>query len=219
MNEDSVASVLETFVRNMLMNVNTCFPGTIQSYENGKAAVVPSIIKIFDDGDTLPYPVIPDARVIWPSFSGGQAGMKGPVKAGDPCLVIISQQAIDGSLDPRMHDLQDAYALMCDLGNVRGGASNNTDLILYNGKSSIILKDNGEILINGNATVALTQSGQIAMNAPAGMTADVQGSSSGAVFKGPFNQSGGNMTSNGVVVHLHVHPGVQSGGSNTGTPV
>lgn len=38
-------------------------------------------------------------------------------------------------------------------------------------------------------------------------------------INGPVEQTGGAMTSNGVVVHAHKHSGVTSGGSNTGGPV
>ena len=48
----------------------------------------------------------------------------------------------------------------------------------------------------------------------AGLTG--QGGAGGTSISGSFNHSGGNMTSNGVVVHLHVHGGVQSGGSDSG---
>lgn len=38
-------------------------------------------------------------------------------------------------------------------------------------------------------------------------------------FDGKLTQSNGDLSSNGVVLHTHVHGGVQSGTSNTGTPV
>lgn len=40
----------------------------------------------------------------------------------------------------------------------------------------------------------------------------------GGEMKGDIQHSGGSMTSNGVIVHRHVHGGVQSGGSQTGQP-
>ena len=57
--------------------VNTCLPGVIVSYSNGRAGVLPSVSKRFADGDVLPYPIIQNVRVCWPSFSGGRAGIKG----------------------------------------------------------------------------------------------------------------------------------------------
>ncbi|KFK93373.1 MULTISPECIES: phage baseplate assembly protein V [unclassified Serratia (in: enterobacteria)] len=40
----------------------------------------------------------------------------------------------------------------------------------------------------------------------------------GGEMKGDIRHSGGSMTSNGVVVHRHVHGGVQGGSSQTGNP-
>lgn len=40
----------------------------------------------------------------------------------------------------------------------------------------------------------------------------------GGAMKGDVSHSGGSLSSNGVVVHSHVHGGVQGGGSNTGGP-
>lgn len=40
----------------------------------------------------------------------------------------------------------------------------------------------------------------------------------GGSMKGNVSHSDGSLTSNGVVVHSHVHGGVQGGGSNTGGP-
>lgn len=40
----------------------------------------------------------------------------------------------------------------------------------------------------------------------------------GATMNGPFTQTGGNLSSNGVVLDSHTHSGVQAGGSSTGGP-
>lgn len=40
----------------------------------------------------------------------------------------------------------------------------------------------------------------------------------GGTMKGNITHSGGNLSSNGVTVHTHIHPGVQSGSSTTGGP-
>lgn len=43
-------------------------------------------------------------------------------------------------------------------------------------------------------------------------------SGNGNVVTGEFTHNEGNLSSNGIVLHTHVHTGVQSGGSNTGGP-
>ena len=187
-------------IRSQLVDVNTCLPGTIVSYAGGLARVLPTGSKRFADGDILEFPIIPNVRVCWPSFAGGSAGVKGPVLPGDKCLLIFSQQAVDGSDDRRMFDLQDAYAVMCDLGST-GAAPDNASMSMF----------------FGGAFIKLTQGGQLVINAPAGVAIDTHGV--GTVVNGNFAQSGGNLSSNGVTLATHVHGGVQPGGSNTGTPV
>lgn len=41
----------------------------------------------------------------------------------------------------------------------------------------------------------------------------------GAKFTGGIENTGGTTSSNGIVVETHLHPGVEPGGSNTGTPI
>lgn len=41
----------------------------------------------------------------------------------------------------------------------------------------------------------------------------------GAKFTGGIKNTGGTTSSNGIVVETHLHPGVEPGGSNTGTPI
>ena len=72
-------------------------------------------------------------------------------------------------------------------------------------------KFTGNVEIEGNTLVkqVLTYQGGLNNN----------GSSSGATINGPINHSGGELSSNGVVVHSHHHSGVQAGSAETGGPV
>lgn len=180
-------------IRAQLLDVNTAIPGVIVSYEGGLARVAPTGKKRFADGDVLDYPIIPNVRVCWPSFSGGAAGVKGPVNPGDRCLLVFSQQAIDGSDDRRMFDLQDAYAIMCNLGKAGAGDSdNNTDMTMF----------------FGAAYIRLTEAGALQINAPGGTT-----------IIGDINHTTGSITSLGKKIDgSHTHGGVQAGGSNTAAP-
>ena len=140
-------------IQSQLLDVNTSIPATVVSYANGRASVKPQPKKRFADGDVLDYPVIPDVRVCWPSFSGGAAGIKGPVKAGDNCLLVFSQQAVDGTDDRRRFDLTDAYAVMVDNGRAGpGDSANNDDMTMF----------------FGSAYIRLTAAGALEINAPAG---------------------------------------------------
>jgi len=213
-------------IQAQLLDVNTCLPGVIVSYSGGVARVAPSAKKMFADGDEIEYPIIPVARVCWPSFSGGRAGIRGPVRSGDPCLLVFSQQAVDGSDDRRMFDLQDAYAIMCNIGNVGESDSvNDNDMTLYFGDAYIRITENGALDINapGGTTIntpqttntgKLTTEGLLTYNS--GMSG--RGGVSGTTISGSFIQTGGELSSNGIVLSTHTHGGVQPGGGSTGGP-
>lgn len=227
----SPVDALIGLVRSQLLDVNTSIPGTVVSYANGRANVKPQPKKRFADGDVLEYPVIPDVRVCWPSFAGGTAGVKGPVKAGDNCLLVFSQCAVDGTDDRRMFDLTDAYAVMVDNGRAGPGDSgNNDDMTMF----------------FGSAYIRLTASGALEINAPSGsklITPDFENTGNqlnrgyltgetglaitgvhpatgfGSKVSGEFRVEGGDVIADSISLKTHRHSGVQSGPSNTGLPV
>jgi len=135
--------------------INTSLPGVIVSYANGRASVQPTPKKRYADGDVLPFPILQNVRVCWPSFAGGSAGVKGPILPGDKCLIVFSQQAVDGTDDMRRFDISDAYAIPCDLGSAGAGDSGNNDALT---------------MFYGSAFVRLTGGGSLLINAPAGVT-------------------------------------------------
>ena len=175
-----------------ISEVNTCLPGVIVSYANGRAGVLPSASKRFSDGDVLPFPIVQNVRVCWPSFAGGAAGVKGPVRPGDRCLLVFAQQAVDGTDDMRRHDLSDAYAIMCDLGTAGAGDSgNNDDLTLFFGSSHIRITEGGDVEINAGTI---------------NMIGDVVHTSGTIVSLGRK------------IDGTHTHGGILPGGSNTAVP-
>lgn len=195
---NSVIESLQGFINARLLDVNTSIPGVIVSYADGLARVQPTGKKRFADGDTLDYPIIPGVRVCWPSFAGGTAGVKGPIRPGDRCLLVFSQQAIDGTDDMRLFDLSDAYAVMVDLGNVGGDSGNNDSMTMYFGAASI----------------RITEAGAMIFNAPGGATFNSPSTTNTGILTGQEVLAG-----DGTSLSTHVHSGVQFGPSNTGQPV
>lgn len=220
---NNTADALINLIRSQLVDVNTAIPGVIVSYSNGRASILPSVKKRFADGDVLDFPIIQNVRVCWPSFAGGSAGVKGPIKSGDKCLLIFSQQAVDGSDDRRTFDLQDAYAVMCDLGNAGAGDSgNNSDMTMFFGSASIRLTSGGALVINapGGTTIntpATTNTGTLTTDGAFTYQSGMNGAGA-AILVGPVTQTGGGLSSNGVSFDSHTHSGVASGGDNTGPP-
>lgn len=190
----SAVDALLALVQSQMLEMNTCLPGVVVSYANGRASVRPVGKKRFADGDSLDFPVIHDARVCWPSFAGGAAGVKGPILPGDPCLLVFSQQAADGTDDRRAFDLSDCYVIPCHLGDVGGGSDNSSMRVFY-----------------GNAGVSVTASGQVVVTAPAGF-----------VVTAPTTSVSGSVTAAGDVSGLGKSLGTHrhnETGTITSTPV
>ncbi len=200
---------LNSLINARLLDINTSIPATIVSYGNGVARVQPKAKKRFSDGDILDYPIIPNVRVCWPSFAGGLAGVKGPIKSGDNCLLVFSQQAVDDSDDRRMFDLQDAYAVMCDLGKVESDSANNDNMTMYFGEAYIRLTESGGIEIYSPGGTIINTNGMTVSN--------IDGGSTTFGFKGNLTHTDGSITSLGRRIDgTHTHPG-DSGGT-TGEP-
>lgn len=196
---------LLNLIKSQLLDVNTCIPAKIVAYENGRASVQPSVKKQFADGESLEFPIIQNVRVCWPSFAGGAAGIKGPIFAGDPCLLIFSQQAIDGSDDRRIFDLQDCYAVMSNLGTATAEqAKTNETMNVFYGEAFIKIDGSGKIQINAP--------GGLAINADVTQNGDMQ-------ITGAVEQSGGDLSSNGIILDKHRHAGVMNGPSQTSPPI
>lgn len=233
-----IVDALRKMVDSRLYEVNTSMPGTIVSYSAGRASVQPTPKKRFPDGDVLSFPILQNVRVCWPSFAGGTAGVKGPIKPGDKCLIVVAQQAVDGTDDPRRFDMSDAYVIPCDLGAAVGESADNSGMTMFFGAAYLRITEGGALLINapGGTTIttpATTNTGTLTTQGLLTYQAGMAGTGGGAgtvitgtvTRIGDTNQSGsliqvgGALSSNGVVLETHIHSGVAPGGGNTGEPV
>lgn len=96
MMQEFVQEVLN-LVDKKIREMHTAFPGKIVSFdpETGLAAVLPVMKYKKPDGTTVDYPQISGVPVVFPQGMGGKATIAYPVTAGDTCMVIVSEQAID----------------------------------------------------------------------------------------------------------------------------
>lgn len=226
---DNGIDALLGLIKSQTMEIYTCLQGSIVSYKDGKATVSPVGSRRFDDGDEMPYPHIFDVPVLWPSFAGGTAFIKGPVRAGDKCLLVFSQSAIDGTDDRRTHDLTDAHAIMCDLGSASGKASNNDSLMMAFGESFLKIGENGDIEISSTGSLKIVAPNGIEAISPATHFAGSVASDGGLSSKMDMKADGGisaigninsdsDVIAKGISTVNHTHSGVQSGGASTGKP-
>jgi phage baseplate assembly protein V len=84
--------------------------------------------------------------------------------------------------------------------------------------ADMLVKASGSVTHDAPATTATgTLTSQGPFDYQAGMTG-TGGAGGSTTITGPITQTGGDLSSNGVVLHTHQHPGVVPGGSKTGAP-
>lgn len=167
--QEFVQSV-SNFVDSALQNVHTAMPGRILEYdaEKGLAIVLPDIQFRKPDGETMDYPYITGVPVLFQQGMNQEATVAFPIKPGDSCLIVVSEQSIDrwmyGQETPTdlAFDLTNAVCIpglfvkanqtvkdACDknavIADVKG-----TRMTIQDGRVQIDAK---EIIINGNTTV------------------------------------------------------------------
>jgi len=212
--ELDIVDALRKMVDSRLYEVNTSVPGVIVSYAAGRAKVQPTPKKRFPDGDVLSFPILQNVRVCWPSFAAGTAGVKGPIKPGDRCLIVIAQQAVDGTDDPRRFDMSDAYVIPCDLGSAVGESADNAGMTMFFGSAYLRLTEAGALIVNAPGgttftTPSLTNSGTLTNAGAATLQSTLDA--------GQSTLTGASI--GGIEFGSHQHTGVSSGPDTSGGPV
>jgi len=197
---DSVSSTLRV-----------ALPGIIQSFDpDTVTCVVQPAIKgsrrdASDQPVSLSLPLLVDVPVVFPR--GGGCTITFPVQKGDECMVIFSDRCIDfwwqnggvqEPVDPRQHDLSDAFALVGPQSQKEKISNISTEALQIRtdeGQAFIELRQSGEVNIT---STLLTVNGNLQVNGEIASTGD-------QVAKG-VSQLG------------HVHGGIQSGSSYTKGP-
>lgn len=96
MNAELVERIKET-AQNAAGNIHTAVPGTIVSYDpaKGVATVKPTMKYTTKGGNAVDYPQISGVPVVFQQHMGQKATVAFPVKPGDGCLLVISEQSLD----------------------------------------------------------------------------------------------------------------------------
>ena len=198
--------LLDTLRHALSSQLRVAMPGIIQSFdaEAVTCTVQPAIKGVISDqkGSTqsVALPLLVDVPVVFPR--GGGVTLTFPVAAGDECLVVFADRCIDfwwqnggvqESVDPRQHDLSDAFALP-------GPQSQKQKIGGISTRAVELRSDDGETKLSLNPS-----RGAIVGTAPGG-----------------FNLNGLKILPDGrlqlvdgSIVDKHTHGGVESGSSNT----
>jgi len=96
MNSELIQSIKDT-ANDAMNQVHTAFPGVIESYDPGKgqATVKPTMRMKTKGGNYKDYPKISGVPVVFQQHSVQTATIAFPVKPGDGCLIVVSEQSLD----------------------------------------------------------------------------------------------------------------------------
>ncbi len=184
----------------------TALPGIVQSFNPAQMTVtvqpaIQSRARASDGTETwVSLPVLRDVPVVFPCAGGFAFTL--PIAQGDEVLVIFASRCIDAwwqnggigvQAELKMHRLNDGFA-------IPGPRS------LPHALPAISTTTAQMRTVDGTAYVELAPGGVVNIKAPGGL--HVTGSISAT----------GDVSSGSVTLDTHVHPGVTSGGSNTGLP-
>jgi hypothetical protein len=191
-----------------VLDIHTAIPGSIVSFDPATQTceAQPGIQRIFRELGPVDLPRLVDVPVQFPR--GGDFVLTFPVKAGDECLLIFSERAIDGwyakggSQPPseyRTHDLSDACAVLGISSKPRAVpafSTNAVELRRYDGTAKVSI-DGGK-----NINVTTTGSGNITCETQAGDIACKPGLGR-VLLNAP---QGANPFQNGVVISMDPCP-------------
>jgi len=225
---DEPTSWLNFCIKQMLKNIYTCLPANIKTYDaSTKRAVVEISLNLVTTNDEeLPYPAIAEVPVIFPASS--QYIIQFPLVEGDNVLVLFSQRGLSQFKetytqskpdDSGFFSLKDAVAIP-GFGSLSNTPAQSDALTVQtvDGSTFMALKPGQitltatKVVINGDLTInGLTQANDdITVTGLA--TSDDMTANNGMITQ-TLSIDGASLPPN------HRHGGVQSGGSNTGTPV
>ena len=185
--EAQIAEMIDRAMRRM----NTCIPGIITAFNaaNQRATVQPAIqMKVNIPGrpgyKNLPPTV--NVPLVFPFASTAGFALTLPVSAGDPCLLIFSQKAIDnwaaaggvqppggGGLGLRHHSLTDAFCILSPspLPGVLGSWATDGIAIRNRANTQSVKVSNTQVIATaGSAVLTLNQDGTATLTAPGGLT-------------------------------------------------
>lgn len=232
---------LDAQKQSIFANLRVAMPGIIQSFDPiaVTCTVQPAVYgqKVGNDGRLVSeeMPILPDVPVVFPR--GGGCTLTFPVTPGDECLLVFSDRCIDfwwqsggvqEPVDPRQHDLSDAFAIVGPLSQANKISGISTSAAQFRSddgstyfeinpdtKKITLVAPGGfavvapESTFSAKVTIAglLTWAGGMIGSIASGTAAKIIGA---IEFIGSLKSNGKDISDQ------HTHSGVQTGSSNSG---
>lgn len=187
MMQEFVQSVKDT-ARKAVDNVHTAVPAVIISYDpaSGMAVVQPKAKFKKPDGKTMDYPSVSGVPVVFPQSQNATIAF--PVKAGDGCLLVFAETAIDYWLYGQETSTDLKFDLSSAIAIPNIATAGNDAMIQACAEDAVVVKVGGTVLkvsasgveITGNLTV----SGEVSGNGVA-LSTHTHGGDSGGTTAPP----------------------------------
>lgn len=174
--------------------LRVCLPGNIVSFDAATQRCVarPGVKLKLVDGANVSYMEMPDIQnvpIVVPYAQGAGLLLTLPIQAGDPCLLLFSDRALDNFLQrgeseipgtaqdadvtsPRVHHLTDAICipgLITNTVTVPSWSTSNIELRDKERKNYISIGPDGITITDGSAKWQMN-AGKVTLNAPSGIT-------------------------------------------------
>lgn len=88
-------SILEQIINSKIMNIHTAYLAKVISFNQDKADIQPLVASVSYDGESEPYPIIPNVPVI---VSARKNGQNKDLSEGDIVLVCCCERSITEAL-------------------------------------------------------------------------------------------------------------------------
>lgn len=216
-------NAMEFLIRNTILGlVNTAIPVIVTAVDAGGASeptgyvtVKPLVCQVDGFGETLEPAEL--FRVPYARVQGGVAALVIDPVVGDVGLAVFAKSDCSNVAQMQSKPVQPGSFRKFSMsdGFYFGGFLNRTPQVYVEVKQDAIV-------INAQTDVTINAPSKIRLNTPlveiTGQIVQTGESATGATTRGGLTNTGGSITSNGVVLETHVHGGVQPGGGNTGAP-
>ncbi len=211
----------------------TALPGIVESYDAAKRIVTVQfaiMAKVQSQDGTFTDATIPLSTEVPVCFPGGGGFvLTFPIKKGDEGICVFSARCIDawwqqGGVQPqaeqRMHDLSDSMFIpgpMSQPQEITDVSADQVELRSFDGTKKLSTtatgwKMTGNLEVEGNISAGGTITWPEGEFGPGG--AAIQGT----VHATGNISSDSDVVAGGISGKTHIHPGVQTGGGNTGQP-
>lgn len=159
---------IENTVMDVMKGIHTAMPGTISSFDpgSGKATVKPSGKFTASGGRRMAYPAISDVPVAFPVCQSAGVGVAYPVKAGDSCIIIISEVELDewrsgaeseGSLQFDLSSAMAVPGLLVGGGEMIQKACARDAVVIAGGASEVMVSEDQITASIGDTEFRLTE--------------------------------------------------------------